>query len=403
MPILFVHGTGVRNVDSAMGLIRERAERILGLGPDEVVAVEWGRAVGPPDLDIRPSLPPDDATRGLGEGVSSAEAAAALWQVLLADPSAELRLLAEQPPQSRDGLDPTTAPVDGQVRDRVTAAHPPDEALARAGLTAADLQRVRQALAGDPLLTRAAAAAGDPADGDLVEAAARSLVAMMLQPHLADAPPPPAAVDAAARDQLVDALADSLSPDGTRGPLTDIARKVLGPLATHIAVSHRAAFMGPMSDFVRDVAFYINDGAPVRDYIAAAIREQHGTKPVVVLGHSLGGIACVDLLADPAVMGGEDPPRVDLLVTVGSQAPFLYLLESLHSLSPSTPERPKPFLPWLNIYNRDDLLSFCAARVWVNTQVDDQQVSAGVPFPGSHSAYWTQDRLYELIRDRLAP
>jgi len=401
MSILFVHGTGVRDVSRSMDLIRERAERILNMRRDQVVAVEWGRACGPQDLDITPSLPPDEATRGLGEGGSDAEVAAALWQVLLADPTAELRVLAEQPPAGGSMLDPTADPVDVQVGNRVTGAQPPDQALARAGLADADLQRAQDALVDDQSLGRAAAAAGDPADGDLVYATARALVAVMIRRHLADDPPPFAAVDAAAREDLVEALANAIAPEGTRGVLKGLAGKVLGPLATRVAASHRAAFMGPMSDFIRDVAFYIDRGGPVRDYIAKAIREHHGTTPVVVLGHSLGGIACVDLLSDPTVMSGDDPLSVDLLVTVGSQSPFLYLLDSLHSLSPRTPDEPKPFVPWLNIYNRDDLLSFCAARVWVNTQVDDEPVSAGVPFPGSHGAYWTQDRVYELIRDRL--
>jgi hypothetical protein len=224
----------------------------------------------------------------------------------------------------------------------------------------------------------------------------------MLRRRLADDPPPAAAVDAAARDAVVAELMHAIAPDPTRGLLKGLTTKVLGPIATRVAVNHRAAFMGPMSDFIRDVAFYIDKGAPVRDFIADAIRAQHRKRPIVVLGHSLGGIACVDLLSDPAVMAGDEPLQVDLLVTVGSQSPFLYLLDSLHSLSPRTPDQPRPFVPWLNVYNRDDLLSFCAERVWVNTAVEDEPVAAGVPFPGSHSAYWTQDRLYELIRKRLS-
>jgi hypothetical protein len=124
---------------------------------------------------------------------------------------------------------------------------------------------------------------------------------------------------------------------------------------------------------------------------------------VVVLAHSLGGIAAVDLLADPVVMHGGAPLKVDLLVTVGSQAPFMYLMDAMHSLGPRTPLiENQPFLPWLNIYNRQDLLSFCAERVFVNSPgIIDEPVSAGVPFPMSHSAYWVQDRVYQLIKDHL--
>jgi hypothetical protein len=392
--ILFVHGTGVRDVSRSMELIRDGAKRILKMDPGDVIAVEWGKKVGPQDLDITPSLPPEDTTRGLGE---DDEDVAALWQVLLADPAAELRVLAEQPPQEVGMFDPAADPVDVAVRNRVAGAQPPEEALTHAGFSAADLAGVRDALADDPLLADAAAAAGDPADRDLVEAIARALVAAMLAAHAADEPLPAAAVDATARDQLVDALTQAIAPDGTRGVFKGLAGKVLGPLATRVAVNHRAQFMGPMSDFIRDVAFYVDKGAPVRAYIADAIRQHQQSKPLILLGHSLGGIACVDLLSDPKVMGGADPARIDLLVTVGSQSPLLYLMDALPSLSPRSPDTPVPFVPWLNIYNRDDLLSFCAARVWVNTPVKDEPISAGVPFPASHSAYWSQDRVYELI------
>jgi hypothetical protein len=147
-----------------------------------------------------------------------------------------------------------------------------------------------------------------------------------------------------------------------------------------VAVSKRSAFLDPLSDFIRDVAFYIKRGAAVRDFIADEVRSVETDSPVVILGHSLGGIAAVDLLSDPALMQGDVPLRVDLLVTVGSQSPFLYLLDSLNSLSPRTPSQ-QPFVPWLNIYNRQDLLSFCASRVFVNSPgIVDEPVSAGVPF-----------------------
>jgi hypothetical protein len=105
-------------------------------------------------------------------------------------------------------------------------------------------------------------------------------------------------------------------------------------------------------------------------------------------------------LADSAVMNGPSPLRVDLLVTVGSQAPYLYLLDALDSLRP---DNAVPFQPWLNIYDDEDFFSFCARGVFdkSNAQIFDESVDTRVPFPMSHSAYWNVDRTWELIRNRL--
>ena len=82
----------------------------------------------------------------------------------------------------------------------------------------------------------------------------------------------------------------------------------------------RINFMGPLSNFIRDVSFYLQHGAAVRQFIAAQLRTHSGSGKVVVLGHSLGGIAAVDLLADPTMTSATDK-LADLLITVGSQAP----------------------------------------------------------------------------------
>ena len=90
------------------------------------------------------------------------------------------------------------------------------------------------------------------------------------------------------------------------------------------------------------------------------------------------------------------------LVTVGSQAPAVYLIDALHILEAGPDGRPTtpPHTPWLNIYNREDLLSFCAKRVFSGYDgITDVAVDAGVPFPASHSAYFSVDSTFEAIRD----
>ena len=114
-------------------------------------------------------------------------------------------------------------------------------------------------------------------------------------------------------------------------------------------------------------------------------------EPVVLIAHSLGGIAAVDLLVSQPL------PSVRLLVTVGSQAPFLCEIGALWSLPHGDP-LPDHFPPWLNIYDPRDLLSYIGAPLFPR-RVEDVEVNNKQPFPQSHSAYWACDRVYQLIRD----
>jgi hypothetical protein len=107
----------------------------------------------------------------------------------------------------------------------------------------------------------------------------------------------------------------------------------------------------------------------------------------------LGGIACVDLLVKECL------ENVALLVTVGSQAPFLYEINALHSLEFGEP-LPEHFPVWLNIYDLRDFLSYVGANVFPN-KVQDVLVDSKQPFPRSHSAYWENPATWKAIIPRL--
>jgi hypothetical protein len=400
--LVFIHGTGVRDVSGSMAQIRDRAQRLLQWAPEDIVALEWGRAVGPQPLDVTPALPPGYASRGLGEDFADSEAEAARWELLLADPNAELRIVAAGPTSRSSGVTIADDPPEIVVRQRITELTLQADELTAAGVTEAEVAKVRDRLARDPVVTAAAATAGDPEDAELTAALAHAVVAAIIAGHAADADPPAVAIDQAVRDHIVDVVDRSLAA-GTRGIIGDLVKKIVSPLATKVAVAKRADFMGPLAGFLRDVAFYIEHGAIIRAWLATEIAKYADSDRVTVLAHSLGGIAAVDLLSDQKAVGGPAPLKVDQLITVGSQAPLLYLMDSLSSLSPREPAK-RPFTPWLNVYNREDLLSFCARDVFVNSpQIRDEAVAAGVPFPMSHSAYWSIDHLYDLIRSTLQP
>ena len=88
-----------------------------------------------------------------------------------------------------------------------------------------------------------------------------------------------------------------------------------------------------------------------------------------------------------------------LLVTVGSQAPFLYEIGALWSLTHDDP-LPAHLPPWLNIYDTRDLLSYVGGRLFPG-RVEDVEVNNGQPFPQSHSAYWTNPKVWDAIASRL--
>jgi hypothetical protein len=91
-------------------------------------------------------------------------------------------------------------------------------------------------------------------------------------------------------------------------------------------------------------------------------------------------------------------------VTIGSQSPLFFVIDALETLRPG--EQRRPFAPWINIYDRNDLLSYLAGRVFAGIketgikEICDIEICAGVPFPEAHSAYFYQDETYSLLRDR---
>ncbi|MFD0345706.1 hypothetical protein ACFQ0M_05705 [Kitasatospora aburaviensis] len=119
-----------------------------------------------------------------------------------------------------------------------------------------------------------------------------------------------------------------------------------------------------------------------------------------MIGHSLGGIALVDCLALAAARG-EAPAGLRLLVTVGSQAPFLHELGALNGLEPGA-ALPAGFPAWLNVYDPGDVLGYRAAPVFPgDPRVTDHEVSSRQPFPYCHSAYFKLPALYDRIAAAL--
>jgi len=137
--------------------------------------------------------------------------------------------------------------------------------------------------------------------------------------------------------------------------------------------------------------------AALRDEIgrAAEVAATNGSGPVLPVALSLGGIALIDLLAD-----WPDAP-VDACVTVGSQAPLLYTFDALPALPYDEIDPPRLPVPWLNIYDTRDFLSFVAEPLFRRrdglASVVDLRVRSGKDFPASHSAYWELPAVWDAL------
>ncbi|MEU8823417.1 hypothetical protein [Streptomyces sp. NPDC048636] len=409
--VVFVHGTGVRatSYDKSLSGVESGLARVR---PDvRVVRCFWGEDHGASLGLDGASIPVRTTHRGVPDGgVPDEDDPLALWALLEAEPLAELWEFTET--AAGDGGDMGFAP--GRVDPWETVADKV-RGLTLAGVADGGRTGLRQLVADlAPGLDEAAERVADeisralggapPADGVEV-IAARAVYALALRSaetvrDIDELLP----VDGADRDTVVGALADQLGGADRGGIVSRAARGVGGRMLN--------SYLSPLSSLAQvfrggitkgsvpaggDILRYQARGAGVRAAIAAAVREAAGSGggPVVLLAHSLGGIACVDLLADAA----GPPPGVELLVTVGSQAPFLYELDALTSLRRGEP-LPGGFPRWINVYDEHDLLGFVGAKVFPG-RVTDLRVTTRQPFPRAHTSYFAHPRLYDLLAPEL--
>ncbi|WP_405977940.1 hypothetical protein [Streptomyces sp. NBC_00158] len=399
MRFLFVHGTGVRRErhDALFGLVRERlGERFPAADVDSCF---WGERFGA-GLDAGGRSVP-----GAPEGPDGGEEAAE-WGLLLTDPLCELRVLAEAGWDGEGGeadpfAMPGLRPPGERVLDllhRLAGAGLPDgpgelRALLDGTGLAAGFRPALEAAADSAEAARAGArATTEPQARELATALARSVTAAALAEAGSDAD-----CTAAERDRLVELLTTRLG-GGARVPGSRAAA-VLGRLALRVTTqpllnARRGSLTAGAAPALGDILRYQARGAALRAYLRERITARPG--PAVLIGHSLGGIALVDLLA-LAAADGAPVPGAELLVTVGSQAPYLHELGALTALEPGS-RLPYGFPRWLNVYDRQDVLSYLAGPVFPgDPRVTDHEISSRQPFPASHSAYWKQKSLYERI------
>lgn len=365
--ILFVHGTGerLRSQESFPAFLHARAKH-FGIGWD-IEPCLWGDAVGTEFIGKSLPDPPEENER---ERQQTRE-----WSYYDADPLFGLRLLSL--PDSGNAKGSLGGPPVWELAwEKIRAYVPSDDldALLDRGALNSTWPAAWGEILGDPVVKEAFQASGDNT-ADPSRALAEGVIARLVT--LAEAP-----VSRATRGKLIERLRVDWQAD-VRGVGT-LVSKFIAAKATSWLRTHRSEWSNAASLKVGDILLYQTRGEHIRLFLAA--RAAKLKPPVVLLAHSLGGVACVDLMASPAA-----PTDVRGLITAGSQAPLFHELGALSSIKEGA-DLPERFPNWLNFYDRNDFLSYVGRRMF--SRVTDVEVKSGLSFPESHSGYWSCDETW---------
>ncbi len=146
--------------------------------------------------------------------------------------------------------------------------------------------------------------------------------------------------------------------------------------------------------------------APIVDSLVSAwTAKKESGGPLVVVGHSLGGVLLYDLLTDDAVLKTlrDRAPgfEIDLLATVGSQAGFFAGMKLFKGKSGSGGKLAKPGVAksWHNVFDYTDVFSFLAKPLFHD--VADYSYDTVVDLVAAHTTYFKRPSFYQRLKARL--
>lgn len=170
-----------------------------------------------------------------------------------------------------------------------------------------------------------------------------------------------------------------------------------------LAVGRETAH-GQIATFIGDVFSYLKDGSgrsPIRVLMQETLRQAVDSgDPIVLIGHSMGGVILADCLGDQAFcdsVGLKNGRTVKALVTVGSQPGFF---QELNLLGMEPGSELDVVDNWINVFDELDVLSFRAAPLF-DGEVKDMMFSSRTGIFDAHSAYFSRIQFYERLRKRL--
>ncbi|MEU5962092.1 hypothetical protein ABZ777_12885 [Micromonospora parva] len=385
--LIFVHGTGgrthryepvLKRFDAAM---RDRC-------PDTtVIPCLWGDRLGSPPPAPRRSIPryrPSTTAQSPVSGWPTAR-----WTILDLDPLHDVRVCAAVSARTRPAPrlpgQPSNADRISRAVAQMSQAATLKEDLVATGLAEGFDMAVDSVLRSAPAREAIAQSQGDAAWGELVDALAEAIIAETLRHQSSTTRLVPAD-----RRRLVESVIDAFQGGqlGVLGTAARISAELAMRMGGAWALDH---WRGPLSDsahpFVGDILRYLARGEAIRRLIADCVRDAAG--PVVLVGHSLGGIAALDTLVLRSL------PAVAALVTVGSQGPLLHEMGALPSLDAGE-DLPGSVPRWLNVHHRRDLLSYLAEPIFPG-RVEDVEIAGNEVMPEAHSSYFDRKAFYDLL------
>jgi hypothetical protein len=406
--ILFVHGTGVRakGYEKTLASIRQRVEVEPALKHFQLGRCLWGETHGSRLIEGGRTIP--GYYQGYNQAVQSEEERKILlkWWLLCQDPGYQIDQLwrvrtQNLPPQARHTW---------QEKLKSIAAYQPSEKTLQllAESQVADLwPEAFTAVTSREQWKEAAPSKEKNSNNfypEFVRCTAEALVAeLMLAGFSAGIP----AMSGEVRDKLVEAVINDLEAkvlgvfDWMKSLVGEALLKAFAAGDYLISgISPRPVVRNWVSsnslEKLGDILYYQAHGQRIRDFIGRRIEEAE--PPVIVLAHSLGGIASVELLIQQDLRH-----RVEALITVGSQSPLFYEMNCLttleRTLESPTPPLPEHFPAWLNLYDPNDYLSYAAEPVFGAPRVVDRQILSRQPRLMAHSAYWNQPEVWHLIAE----
>jgi hypothetical protein len=160
--------------------------------------------------------------------------------------------------------------------------------------------------------------------------------------------------------------------------------------------------------FIGDVFVYLKQGehrTKIQRSVGAALTAAYEAAkadggPLVVVGHSMGGVILVDMLANPAAAGLPTDIRIDALLTVGSQPGLFASVDVLtRDSSTETYRRPECVRHWLNVFDPIDPLAFRTDMVFAHAE--DLAFNSVAGITDTHSKYFQRPQFFARSRARL--
>ena len=209
----------------------------------------------------------------------------------------------------------------------------------------------------------------------------------------------------------------SMATKAVSDAVKDLGQSAAGAVINPIVRAARPGTNKKAILFVGDIFAYLADrGEPgagegeivkvVAGDFAKAAAFPSPTDPLIIVGHSMGGIIAYDILTH------FRPDLVcDLFVTVGSQVGVFAELGLLKAVPIDRtafpipdPSRPKAKVPanikrWINVFDPADVLGFKADVVF--DRVEDYAFSSGVSSLTAHGMYFERPHFYERLRARI--